>query len=138
MAPVILAIVAIVMVFGLLLYFTTRWSLSYVQRVMGERVKAVDQIVNEGRVPDAWLSWYKKKLRALKDKSNRDTLLPRYQSLTKKHCIANLDELIRFTEQAKYEDADDGKAHLLDALRSQRERWDNPAFWQTVFEQYGG
>jgi hypothetical protein len=61
MGWMLLAFLAMVGVFTLVAYYVGRWISSYVQGHIQDRLDAIDQLVNDEQVPEAWLKPYRRR-----------------------------------------------------------------------------
>ena len=134
MWPVLLAFLAFVVVFTLLVFFVNRWLSSYIRGHISGRLEAIDQIVNQEQVPDAWLRSHRRRARKLKAAGATDQQLLALSRLARKQCLANIRELIRYAEDVKFTDSEATRHFMSDELRTQERRWQDDKEWYALVD----
>lgn len=130
----ILAFIAFVLLFTLVMYFLTRWSTGFVERQITERLEAIDQIVNEEQVPNVWLATYRQQARKLEEGGATQAQIHALSGVARKRCLANIHELIRFVESRKLTDTEATQQLMLRSLREQALRWEDEAIWHELVD----
>ena len=131
---VILAFVVFVGIVTVTVFFLNRGLSSYVQHHIAGRLEAIDQIVNEERVPEAWLHSYRQRARKLRAAGATEQQLAALSRRARKQCLANLRELIRYTEDVKFTDNEETRHFMLGELRRQESRWQDNAVWSGLVD----
>jgi len=116
------------------MFVTLRWANGYLRRHMEGRLQAIDAIVNFQRVPEAWLSRYRKRAARLTEASASPGVVSRLSEIARKRCLANIQELIRFVEDRGPSDTAATKHVMLTALRREKVRWRDQATWETLVD----
>lgn len=130
----IAAFLAFVILFTLMAYFVGRWLSAYIQRHIGERLDALDQIVNEGRVPETWLRRYRRRAARLKAADASTNQIARLEKVARKQCLANIKELQRYIEGTGVADSPQTRQFLLKELQEQAERWRDDQVWHELVD----
>ncbi len=131
---VILAFVVFVGIVTLTVFFLNRGLSSYVQHHIAGRLEAIDQIVNEERVPEAWLHSYRQRARKLRAAGATEQQLAALSRRARKQCLVNIRELIRYTEDVKFTDNEETRHFMLGELRRQESRWQDNAVWSGLVD----
>jgi lipopolysaccharide export LptBFGC system permease protein LptF len=134
MWPVLLAFLVFVVIFTLLAFFVNRWLSSYIQGHIAGRLEAIDEIVNEEKVPEAWLRSHRRRARKLRAAGATDQQLLALSRLARKQCLANIQELIRYAEDVKFTDSEATRHFMLDELRKQERRWQDDREWYALVD----
>ena len=127
MSIVLLSFFAMVLVFAMLIYLTNRILPMLIRRMITGRLEAIEQIVNNREVPEAWIAPFRKRITRQGETVPSDRIGKRAQ----RKCLAKLDDLIKYTEGFKLADTEETKRLMLDALREQRAAWaaQTPQVW---------
>lgn len=136
MWPVIVAFLVFVVVLTLLLYVANRWVSGYLQRHIGGRLEAIDQIVNQEQVPDAWLRPYCSRAEKLRASGAGHEKVAKLTHLARKRCLMNIQELIRYVEDVGLTDDEATKRYMLEELRKQEASWQDDATWRELVEAW--
>ncbi len=131
---VLVAFMVFVAIFTLFVFFVNRWLSSYVQHHIAGRLDAIDQIVNEERVPEAWLHSHRRRARRLRAAGATEQQLARLSRLARKQCLANIRELIRYVGDVKFTDNEETRRLMLQELRNQENRWQDDAVWSGLVD----
>ena len=129
-----LAFFVFVAIFTLAAYLFQRWLSRYVQQHVGGRLEAIDRIVNDEQVPEAWLRPYRRRASKLRAGGATDEQLAELSRVARKRCIANIQELIRYAEKVGFTDNEATKRFMLGELRNQEHRWLDAAEWQDLVD----
>ena len=123
-----------VLVFTLLTYAAGQWISSYVQRHITGRLEAIDQIVNEEAVPEAWLRPYRARAAKLKAAGATDRQIAALSGIARKRCIANIQDLIRYAGGYGLSDNASTKQYMLEELQRQALRWQDETEWHALVD----
>ncbi len=134
MWPVLLAFLAFVVIFTLVTYLMSRWISKYVQGSISGRLDAIDAIVNEERVPSAWLQRLRKRARRLDRSGGAEKRIARLESRAQKQALTRIQELIRYVENVGLTDSEHTKRLLLKELREQERRWQDDETWDELVD----
>lgn len=132
--PLIVAFLVFVALLTLIMYLVGRWMSAYVQRSISARLDALDQIVNDERVPEEWLKPYRARAAKLVRAGARPQQLAALNQTARKRCLTNIAELIRYVEQVGLSDTPDTKQFMLVNLREQEARWKDDAVWADLVD----
>jgi hypothetical protein len=102
----------------------------YVERHIGGRLDAIDEIVNEEQVPQAWLRPYRARADKLRASGAIDARIAKLSDAARKRCLVNIQELIRYVEDVNIADNEATKRYMLSELRKQEAAWQDEAEWQ--------
>lgn len=130
----ILAFLAFVVVFTLLMYGVTRWASKFVHQQISERLDAIEQIVNQERVPETWLARYRKRAVRLAEAGASEEQIRKLSEIARKRSLANLQELIRFVDARNLADTEATKQLMLRSLREQEARWEDQETWHDLVD----
>ncbi|MGC9522676.1 MAG: hypothetical protein ACP5HG_12450 [Anaerolineae bacterium] len=134
MWPILLAFLGFVVIFTLVTYFMTRWVSKYVQESISGRLDAIDAIVNEERVPSAWLRRLRARARRLKRSGATEERIARLTARAQQRALARIAELIRYVENVGLTDSEHTKRLLLKELREQERRWQDEETWNEMVD----
>ncbi len=122
---------------GLFLYLmmrlARRLALRFSQGVEAN-IRAAESIVNDERVPDAWIAPYCQRIETLRRAVGSEAEIERAGQRGHKDCLRQLDQLVRFFEKTNLVDSAESRHVLLKGLQRQRERWVTGG-WQFVIER---
>lgn len=130
----ILGFLVAVAVFTLMTYVTWRRVGKLVQRMIIERLQAIEQIVNHRQVPVAWLRPYRKRAAKLVAAGATDSQITQLSRIARKRCLANVKDLMRYVHDAGITDTPDTKRMVLTVLKEQSERWRDDAVWDELVD----
>ena len=122
----LLAIVGVGVVLGLVtfgMYAVMRWGVGIATQELVSRLRAGESIVNDERVPEAWVAPYRTRIAAMRKAGKSQDDIDRVGLKALDYCLRQIDDLIRFYEKANVVDTADTRDVLLEALRDARERW---------------
>ncbi|MBN1246172.1 MAG: hypothetical protein JXC32_00870, partial [Anaerolineae bacterium] len=123
-----------VVLFTLIMYFSTRWASRFVQGQISERLDAIDQIVNDEQVPETWLAPYRKRAAKLQEAGATPAQIRALSGIARKRALANIKEMIRFVEQRSLADTETTKQLMLRSFREQQARWEDEGTWHTLVD----
>lgn len=130
----ILVFIVLVVIFTVIMYFVTRWASGFVQRQISDRLDAIDAIVNDERVPEAWLASYRERAAKLVEAGASEVQIRALSNIARKRCLANIREMIRFVEARSLADTEATKQLMLRTLREQAERWEDESTWHEIVD----
>ena len=105
-----------------LLKLTTYRVVSRVTQQVESGFRAADEIVNQKRVPEIWLRPFRQRIDEIRH-SGRSDDIEHVSRRAYKHCLRQLDSLIRFFQDGDFFDSPETRAMVLESLREQREKW---------------
>ena len=94
-------------------------------------MQAMTSIVDEGQVPPNWVAEYAPKLETLRASAASSTQINNLGEKAKKHCLAQIGDLIRFFERDALMKGLESREHILDVLYLSREEW-TQANWEDL------
>jgi len=112
--------VALVIAAGILI---VRWLSQYARRAHRVRLREIDQIVNQDRVPEGWIRPYLQQIARLQAMAGTDAQIARLTEIARKRCLANIRELIRHAERMSVTRSEAGKERLQASLREHAAQW---------------
>lgn len=124
MGYVALFIIGFSVLFALTMYWANKLTEKYVVRIMDTRFTSLEQIVNDKRVPDAWLRPFRKKLAKARNAGANDVKLTRLGQQTQQRCLRELEEMIRYATDVNFTDTRETKSVIIAELKAQRELWE--------------
>jgi hypothetical protein len=134
MGWMMLIFVGIIAVFTWLMYWANRWASRYVQKFLEERLDALREITEEGKVPAAWSAPYQARI-ARQQPGGSAAQIAHTQARARRHCLRQLDELIKYVQGVRFEDTQNTQRFLLEKLREQKSRWET-ATWEAMMEMH--
>ncbi len=134
MEMLILAFLLFVLVFTFMVYFTSRWISSFLQRHIQGRLDALDQVVNQGAVPVAWLAPYRRKAAKLKARGASKQRIERLSRRAQKHALIKLKELRKYVEGTGVADTPETRDFMVGEIERQAERWGDDTVWQRTVD----
>jgi len=134
MGSMFLVFIAFIVVFTLTAYLSTRWAGTYVERHIKGRLDAIDSIANCRQVPEPWVAPYRLRAARLASSGASESQLSTLSSVTRKRCLTNIQELIRFVEARGLSDSESTKQFMLTALREEATRWQDEAVWAELVD----
>ncbi len=134
MGWLLLAFVALIAVFTLLAYFVGRLISGYLQHHIEERLDALDQIVNEGRVPDSWLKPFRRRAARLRKAGASERRIRRLERAARKQCLIRIEELQRYAGGSGVADTEDTRHLIVTSLQEEAERWRDDEAWHELVD----
>ena len=134
MGAIVVSFLLFVLVFTLVTYAAGQWISRYVQRHIAGRLEAIDQIVNEETVPEAWLRPYRGRAAKLKAAGATDRQIAALSGIARKRCVANIQDLIRYTGGYGLSDNASTKQYMLEELQRQALRWQDETEWHALVD----
>ena len=123
MGIIIITVIGFFAIFALMTYGATIITSKYVTRMIEERLEALEQLVNEQRVPDDWLRPSRQKLEATQRAG--EVKLKRLGEQTHRRCMRKLEEMIRYTTEVNFADSEATRKTVASALKAQHELWES-------------
>lgn len=134
MGEFVVQFLVFILLFTLLTYAAGRFISRYVQRHITGRLEAIDQIVNQETVPEAWLSPYRKRASRLVGAGANDRQIRALSGIARKRCLANIQDLIRYAGGFGLSDNETTKRYMLGELKRQELRWQDEADWHALVD----
>ena len=106
-----------------IMYALARWAANYVQHFIEDKLIAIDQIVNEEKVPDKWSQPFTQRIEKLEQTGGKQKKIAQVKEKAKARCIRNLEELITYADKANLASDQTAKSILLQALNQKQEMW---------------
>ena len=134
MGIIVITVIGFFAIFALMTYGATIITSKYVTQMLEARLEALEQLVNEQRVPDDWLRPSRQKLEATQRAG--EVKLKRLGKQTHRHCMRKLEEMIRYTTEVNFADSEETRRTVASALKAQREIWESRDWraWIDVLE----
>jgi hypothetical protein len=131
MIGLLLVFVAGIAVCVLLAKVMTDWGSRYLTRTIRSMLSDTEQIVNKGKLPEAWVQPFRKRLEAVRRKGGSENKMERIGRKARRRCLRNTDRLIKFFQEKSITGDEETRQLLLVALQ---ERWDwvATAEWQDL------
>ena len=120
----LLLFIGFVVLLVLAMYGANKLAEKYVIRIMDARFTSLEQIVNDKRVPDAWLRSFRKKLARARDAGAGDAKLTRLGQQTQQRCLRQIESLLNYTNSVNFTDTRETKDVIIRELKAQREQWE--------------
>ena len=102
---------------------TVRWLMERVVKQTEDSLRAANQIVNQGRVPETWAHSFSHRIDRTGHLGETDDDIESAGRCVHKHCLRQLDSLIRFLSKRNFFDSPETRAALLESLQEKREEW---------------
>jgi hypothetical protein len=122
MAGLIALSTAAIAVSVLLIKLMADWSERQFVRIIESRLSDAEHIVNEGKLPEAWVQTYRERIEAIRAKGSSDSKIERVGRQARQRCLRNLDSIIKFFQERNVTDSEKTRQLLLTSLEKQRER----------------
>ena len=109
----------------------TRWAARTLTGQIETKLRDAECIINEKQVPESWLRPYHKRMEAIHRQDGSVERMERIGHRARKHCLRQIDGLIRFFQEASYFDTPQTRATLLRSLQETRDQWATES-WRTL------
>ena len=119
-----LIFIGLMVLFALMMYSANKLTEKYVIRIMDARFTSLEQIVNDKRVPDAWLRPFRKKLAIARNSGADNAKLTRLGQRTQQRCLRQLESLLNYATSVNFTDTRETKDVIIRELKAQREQWE--------------
>jgi hypothetical protein len=129
-----LGFIVMIAAFTLMTYVVGRWISTYVQRHIQNRLDALHQIVNEERVPSAWLKPYRKRAARLLEAGADESRIRKLELAARKQCRSRIEELKRYAVGSGVADSGDTRNVIATSLDEQAERWRDDEEWHKLVD----
>lgn len=116
-----------------LIQLTTRWVMSRATRRFECRLRAVEEIVNEERVPEMWIRSSCQRIHEIRRSDGTDDEIERVGRRAHTHCLHQLDSLMCFLQDGNFFDSPETRAMVLEALHERRDTW-VAGGWQALIQ----
>jgi hypothetical protein len=134
MGWMLLAFLAMVGVFTLVAYYVGRWISSYVQGHIQDRLDAIDQLVNDEQVPEAWLKPYRRRAARLLRAGAGERRIRKLELRARKECLKRMEELQRYVIGSGVADSGDTRHVIVTSLQEQAQRWQDDEAWHRLVD----
>ena len=124
MGYAILGFLGFIVAFTLMVYSANVITSKYVTRILDARFTSMEQIVNDKRVPEAWLHPFRQRLTSARRNGGSDAKLARLGRQTQKRCLRKLEAMIRYATEANFTDTRSTKNIVTTTLKAQRDVWE--------------
>ena len=115
----------------LLIKFMTGLGERYFTHALGATLGETEQIVNEDRLPEAWVQPFRERIEAIQRKGGTDSKMERVGQKARKRCLRGLDTLTKFYQERDVTDSEDTRQLILNTLKERR-NWVETAAWQDL------
>jgi hypothetical protein len=123
MIGVLLGIAALFGLTLLLTQFLIRRAAVQGSRYIESRFRAAECIVNEGRVPEAWVRTFYRRVDAIRRRGGTADSMEQEGQRLRKRCLRELDSLTRFFQGGTFVDSPATRDILIQSLQDERSRW---------------
>lgn len=113
----------------LLIKVLSNWGERQFVRIIGARPSDAEQIVNEGKLPEAWVQPLREQIEAIRQKGESEDKMERVGHQARQRFLHNLDDMIKFFQERNVTDGEDTRRFLLTSLEERRD-WVAAAAWQ--------
>jgi len=124
MGYIILGFIAFSIFLALMTYWINQITAKYVTRILNVRFTSLEQIVNDKRIPDAWLGPFREKLVKVRANGANDTQLSRLGQKAQQRCLTKVEGLIKYATEVNFTDTRATKAVIIKELKAQRDVWE--------------
>ncbi len=129
----------VLLLFALLLgvfIFLIRYTAYFVSRRAAERFggqfAVIEEIINQGKVPEAWLKSYRVKIARLEQAGAGEAKVQRLGRQAKAQFTRRLKRLYDHLEHGEFYDSDETKIMVLETLREREADW-QASDWRDLF-----
>ena len=92
-------------------------------RLVGDKHRTLESIIETGQVPQSWRSPYERKSARLAGDEENAMKIATLQAKARQHYLKRLDELVRYVRTSSLVDGEDTRTMLLDRLTAVRMDW---------------
>ena len=128
---VLFAVVVAVVTVGM--YLAGNWAERLFSRGLVANLKAGETIVEENRLPDAWIRPYRKKIDGMRRAGKKQQDIDKVGRQAQKDWFKKMDDLIVFFQKTNLTDSPDTKEQLLSTLSERRQQWAGMG-WEVLLE----
>jgi hypothetical protein len=122
----------VVAVVTISMYLAGEWAGRLFSGGLVANLRAGETIVEENRVPDAWIARYRKKADDMRRAGKPNEDVNKVKQQARERCLKHMDKLILFFEKTNVTDSDETKEQLLWSLRQRRATWAGTS-WEIFF-----
>jgi hypothetical protein len=120
---VVLIIIALTIIF-LLIMIGAIWGSNYAMaRMVGDRHKVLQALVETGQVPPAWSRPFQRKIARLTHSHADSAQIAELQERARRHYLSELDRLISYSQTSPLVDGEETRLLLLKTLADIRVGW---------------
>lgn len=121
----IILAVAVTFAFALgALLFVAGWATNAaISKMIGEKHRALEEIVNTGEVPRSWSEPFERRIARLSQDPHNEGKVAEVRARGTKRYLKNLDGLVRYVETSAPVEGYGTREMLLDKLASARAAW---------------
>jgi hypothetical protein len=117
----------------LLIKLMADWGERYFTRTLHSTLSDTEHIVNEGKLPEAWMQPFRERIEAIRRKGGSESKIERVSQKARQRFLRNLDDMIKFFQERNVTDGEETRQLLLASLKEQRDRV-AAAAWQDLLE----
>jgi hypothetical protein len=128
--PVLLSVAAIVASI-ILIKLMADWGERQFVRNLASMLDDAGYIVNEGKLPEAWVQPFREQIDTIRRKSGSENKIEHIGCKARQRCLRNIDGLIKFFQERNVTDGEETRQFLLTSLKEQRGRV-AAAAWQDL------
>lgn len=121
----------------LLVKVAAGWGERRFTRTIERTLDDAGHIVNEEKLPEAWLQPFRERIDAMRRAGKSEDKLDRVGRKARQRCLRNLDSLIEFFQKRNVTDSEKTRQLLLTSLQQQRDQVVG-ATWQELLEPETG
>ena len=121
----------------LLIKLMANWSEGWFVHSITSLLDDAGCIVNEGKLPEAWVQPFRKRIETIRRKGGSESKMERVGHQARQRCLRKLDGMIKFFRERNVTDGEDTREFLLTSLQ-QRRAWVATAPWQDLLEPETG
>jgi hypothetical protein len=135
MLPLILAFSALILFITLMTYLVGRWVSRYVQQIITARIRAIDQIVNQERIPESWIRRQRRRVRRLQTSGADEGRINRLKLRARERAQERLDDLMKYVRETGIADTPETKRMVLQELEQTAKRWRDDEIWIELMDK---
>jgi len=117
----------------LLIKLMADWGERYFTRTLHSTLSDTEHIINEGKLPEAWMQPFRERIEAIRRKGGSESKIERVSQKARQRFLRNLDDMIKFFQERNVTDGEETRQLLLASLKEQRDRV-AAAAWQDLLE----
>jgi hypothetical protein len=121
----------------LLIKLMANWSEGWFVHSITSLLDDAGCIVNEGKLPEAWVRPFCRRIEAIRRKGGSESKMERVGHQARQRCLRKLDGLIKFFRERNVTDSEETRKFLLTSLQERRV-WVATASWQDLLEPETG
>ena len=133
MIPIFLSFIGFIIILILMGRLTSHFLGRFVGKMIADKFKAAEEIINTVKAPREWTDPYERKIENARNNSKRPKKLEKMEKRAKGRILKNMENLMKYLTKAPRFDRDETKKFLLDEIQKVKNQWESGP-WKNILK----